>query len=44
MAETQMRSMTPEEFYKWQLDQDERYELVEGVPVPLRAMTGQQCS
>ena len=40
MAETQMRSMTPEEFYQWQLDQDERYELVEGVPVPLRAMTG----
>src|SRR5271170_7958511 len=40
MAETQMRSMTPEEFYQWQLDQDERYELVDGVPVPLRAMTG----
>src|ERR1700688_4532184 len=40
MAETQMRSMTPEEFYLWQLDQEERYELVEGVPVPLRAMTG----
>jgi len=40
MAETQMRSMTPEEFYEWQLDQDERYELVDGVPVPLRAMTG----
>src|ERR1700722_3753779 len=32
--------MTVEEFYQWQLDQDERYELVEGVPVPLRAMTG----
>jgi Uma2 family endonuclease len=40
MAETQMRSMTPEEFYEWQFDQDELYELVEGVPVPLRAMTG----
>ena len=40
MAETQMRLMTCEEFYQWQLDQDERYELVEGVPVPLRAMTG----
>jgi Uma2 family endonuclease len=40
MAETQMRSMTPEEFYQWQLDQDERYELVEGVPVPPRAMSG----
>lgn len=32
--------MTVEEFYLWQLDQDERYELVDGVPVPLRAMTG----
>jgi Uma2 family endonuclease len=40
MAETQMRLMTPEEFYQWQLDQDERYKLVEGVPVPLRAITG----
>jgi len=40
MAETQMRSMTPEEFYEWQLDQDERYELVDGVPVPLRATAG----
>jgi Uma2 family endonuclease len=40
MAETQMHSMTPEEFYECQLDQDERYELVDGVPVPLRAMTG----
>jgi Uma2 family endonuclease len=40
MAEPGLRLMTPDEFYKWQLDQDERYELVEGVPVPLRAMTG----
>ncbi len=32
--------MTVDEFYRWQLDQDERYELVDGVPVPLRAMTG----
>jgi Uma2 family endonuclease len=40
MAEAQTRTMTVEEFYQWQLDQDERYELVEGVPVPLRAMTG----
>jgi Uma2 family endonuclease len=40
MAETQVRSMTAEEFYQWRLDQDERYQLVEGVPVPLRAMTG----
>jgi len=40
MAEPRPRSMTPDEFYSWQLDQDERHELVEGVPVPLRAMTG----
>lgn len=40
MAEPRPRTMTVEEFYIWQLDQDERYELVDGVPVPLRAMTG----
>jgi Uma2 family endonuclease len=40
MAEAQSGTMTVEEFYQRQLDQDERYELVEGVPVPLRAMTG----
>jgi Uma2 family endonuclease len=40
MAEPSLRLMTPDEFYIWQLDQDERFELVDGVPVPLRAMTG----
>ncbi len=40
MGEAQVRTMTVEEFYRWQLDQDERYELVDGVPVPLRAKTG----
>ncbi len=40
MAEAQPKRMTVEEFYIWQLDQDERYELVDGVPVPHRAMTG----
>ena len=40
MAEGKLRTMTVEEFYVWQLDQDERYELVEGIPVPLRGMTG----
>jgi len=40
MAEPFSRRMAPEEFYIWQLDQDERYELVDGVPKPLRAMTG----
>ena len=36
--------MTVEEFFVWQLSQDDRYELVEGVPVimrdPLTMMTG----
>ncbi|MBV1693713.1 MAG: Uma2 family endonuclease [Hyphomicrobiales bacterium] len=32
--------MTVEEFLKWNLSQDERYELVDGVPVPMRAMAG----
>jgi len=32
--------MTVEEFLEWNLAQDERYELVDGVPVPLRAMSG----
>lgn len=40
MAEARPRSMTADEFYLWQLDQDERFELVDGFPVPLRAMTG----
>ena len=40
MTEASRKLMTVEDFYIWQLDQDERYELVEGVPVPLRAMTG----
>ncbi len=40
MAEAKPKSMTVEEFYIWQLDQDERYEFVEGEIVPLRAMTG----
>ena len=30
--------MTVEEFLQWNLDQDERYELVDGIPVPLRAV------
>ncbi len=40
MAEPQRRLMSVEEFFAWQLDQEERYELVDGVPVPLRGMTG----
>jgi Uma2 family endonuclease len=40
MAEPQRRLMTPEEFFAWQENQEERYELVDGIPVPLRGMTG----
>jgi Uma2 family endonuclease len=40
MAEAQRRLMTPEEFFAWQEGQEERYELVDGIPVPLRGMTG----
>jgi Uma2 family endonuclease len=38
MAETAFKPMTPEEFFGWQLDQEERYELVDGFPV--RMQTG----
>lgn len=40
MADPVAQTMSVEEFYLWQLDQDERYELVEGVPRPLRGITG----
>jgi Uma2 family endonuclease len=40
MAETRLKEMTADEFLLWNLDQEERYELVNGVPIPLRAMTG----
>jgi Uma2 family endonuclease len=40
MAEARPQTMTVDQFYRWQLDQDERYELVDGLPVPLRGMTG----
>jgi hypothetical protein len=33
MAETALKPMTPEEFFRWQLEQEERYELVDGFPV-----------
>jgi Uma2 family endonuclease len=38
MPETALKPMTPEEFYQWQLDQEDRYELVEGFPAKM--MTG----
>ena len=40
MAAPQPKTMTADEFLLWCLDQDERYELVDGVPVPMRAMAG----
>ena len=44
MAETAQKLMTVEEFFVWQQDQDERYELVDGVPIiladPITLMTG----
>ncbi len=44
MAERAPRLLSVEEFHDWQRHQDERYELVEGVPVPMRdpltGMTG----
>lgn len=41
MAGAALRTMTPEEFFVWQRDQDELFELVDGHPVPRhRMMTG----
>lgn len=37
MGETAKRLMEPQEFLEWCLDQDERYELVDGVPVKMMA-------
>ena len=38
MADAQQQTMTVEEFLQWNLHQDERYELVDGIPVPLRVV------
>jgi Uma2 family endonuclease len=40
MADAQQRTMSVEEFLEWSLLQDERFELVDGFPEPLRAMAG----
>ena len=40
MAHAEQKSMTVEEFFRWCRDQDERYEFVDGFPIPLRAMSG----
>ena len=34
MLDKAQQRMTPEEFYAWQEGMDERYELVDGYPVP----------
>ena len=44
MLDKAPRRMTPEEFYAWQEPMDEKYELVDGYPVPrcpdIEMMTG----
>ena len=41
MVDTARRLLTPEEFFAWQLGQEDLYELVDGVPVRmLKMMTG----
>jgi Uma2 family endonuclease len=40
MATPKHKEMTVEEFLVWCTTQDERYELVDGFPVPLRGMSG----
>ena len=40
MAKPKSKDISADEFLLWCLDQDERYELVDGVVVPLRAMAG----
>ena len=40
MATALPKDMTADEFLIWNLSQEERYELIDGVPVPLRAKSG----
>jgi Uma2 family endonuclease len=40
IATPQPQTMSADEFLLWCLDQEERYELVDGSPVPMRAMVG----
>jgi Uma2 family endonuclease len=40
MAHVKYQEMTADAFLIWNLTQDRRFELVDGVPVPLRAMAG----
>ena len=40
MASAKHKEMTADEFLIWNLSQEERFELVDGFPVPLRSMAG----
>jgi Uma2 family endonuclease len=40
MPDAARREMTADEFLVWNLEQDERFELVDGTPLPLRGMSG----
>ena len=40
MANAKFQNLTADQFLIWNLSQDRRYELVDGVPIPLRAMSG----
>lgn len=40
MGSAKLQDMTGDEFLIWNLSQDQRFELIDGVPVPLRAMAG----
>jgi Uma2 family endonuclease len=40
MVQARLKTMSVEEFLLWNLYQDQKYELVDGFPVPLRAMAG----
>jgi Uma2 family endonuclease len=40
MLKAKPPTMTADEFLVWNLSQDEKYELVDGVPVPLHAQSG----
>jgi Uma2 family endonuclease len=40
MLKTRHPEMTADEFLVWNLSQDEKYELVDGIPVPLHAQAG----
>ncbi len=40
MADAARKLMSVEEFFLWCRDQEQRYELLDGIPIPLRSMAG----